>query len=311
MVLAFFVLVLVVGGAFFMFDLHPGKAGDVSHHFVVDDFGRKVSVAVKPKPSRIVSLAPSVTEILFALGLEDRVVGVTSFCDYPPEVLDRVRLGRLVVVGGFADPVIERIVALNPDLVLLHGSLQKKAVQVLEGRGLTVVALNPKNVSHMLQDIKLVGLVTGNVEEADRLVGDLQARIDVVLTKTRNLAYRPRVYYEVWYDPLMSAGRETWINELIEMAGGINIFSESKEPYPTVSSESVVQRSPEVIIVDVGYMGGHAVEKIKSRPGWSVVEAVRKDAIYEVDESLVLRPGPRIVKGLEKIAAILHPELFW
>lgn len=275
---------------------------------VEDDFGRVVVVEGCPK--RIVSLAPSNTEVLFALGLGERVVGVTKYCDYPPEVLRLVREGRITVVGGYADPSIERIVALKPDLVLAATTVQLKVVRLLEGKGLVVVALAPKSVEDILRDIRLVGKITCRVEEAEKLVEDMEARIKSVLEKVRHATYRPRVYYEIWHNPLMSAGPGTWIDELIRLAGGENIFSDAKVKYPEVSSEAVIRRNPEVIIVKVGYMGGVAKDEIGRRVGWSVIDAVKNDRIYEVDEDIVIRPGPRIVEGLEVLAKILHPELF-
>lgn len=275
---------------------------------IVDDFGRNVTVIKYPK--RIVSMTPANTEILFALGLEDRVVGVTKYCDYPPRVKELVEEGKVAVIGGFSDPNIERVVALDPDLVLAAHSLQLKAIEQLEEKGVTVVGLDPKSLKDVLNDILLVGKVTGKEAEAKALVESMEQRIENVVSKTKEAQYRPRVYYEVWHDPLMSAGPGTWINELIELAGGVNIFSDAKAPYPEVSSESIITRNPEIIIIKVGYMGGVAKEEIKRRPGWEAIDAVRNDRIYEVDENILIRPGPRIVEGLETLARIIHPELF-
>ena len=275
---------------------------------VVDDFGRNVTLSKLPQ--RIVSLSPGNTEILFALGLGSKVVGVTKFCDYPPQVPERVKKGQIAVVGGFSDPSIERIVALNPDLVLAGSSLQEEVVKDLEEKGITVIALNAKEVDQILADIRLVGKVFGKLREAENLTNEMRRIIDTVVSKTENLAYRPRVYYELWYEPLYSIGPGTWQSQLIEMAGGANIFVDAKEPYPIVSAEAVIELDPEIIVVPTGYMGGVKKEDFEKRPGWSAISAVKNGRIYEIDEDIVNRPGPRIVQGLEQLAKFIHPEIF-
>lgn len=288
---------------------HPVTVGPPAFPVtVVDDFGR--SVAVSKVPERIVSLAPSNTEILFALGLGPKVVGVTKFCDYPPEVPERVQKGDIAVIGGFADPSIERIVALDPDLVLASSSLQEEVVRDLGEKGITVIALNPKKVDQILANIRLVGEVTGKLEDAEKLTNEMQRAIDIVRDKIKDVTYRPRVYYEVWYEPVYTIGPETWQNQLIERAGGINIFADAKEAYPIVSSEAVIQRDPEIIIVPIGYMGGVKKEDFEKRPGWTAISAVKNNRIFEIDENIVNRPGPRIVQGLQQLARFIHPEIF-
>jgi len=275
---------------------------------VVDDFGRRVTISKVPE--RIISLSPSNTEILFALGLGPKVVGVTKFCDYPPEVPERVENGDIAVIGGFADPSIERILALDPDLVLASSSLQEGVVSDLEEKGITVIALNPKKVDQILASIRLVGEISGKLEDAEKLANEMQRAIDTVRDKIKSLTYRPRVYYEVWYEPLYTIGPGTWQNELIEMAGGINIFADAKEAYPIVSSEAVIERDPEVIIVTIGYMGGVKKEDFEKRPGWTAIAAVKNNRICEIDENIVIRSGPRIVQGLQQLARAIHPEIF-
>ncbi|MFQ5711624.1 MAG: ABC transporter substrate-binding protein, partial [Candidatus Geothermarchaeales archaeon] len=248
--------------------------------FALDDFGRNVTLVKIPE--KIVSTAPSNTEILFALGLGDEVVGVTKYCDYPPEVPERVEAGNLTVIGGYADPSIEKIVALNPDLVVAATNVQRKMIKTLEDKGFVVVALNPKNITQVILDISLIGRVTGKASVAESLANNMQQRISDIKNKMKDLTHRPRVYYEVWYDPLMTAGPGTWINELIEIAGGINIFGNANERYPQISSEAVIQLNPEIIIVNVGYHGGITKEDFEKRPGWSLIDAVKNDRIYEL-----------------------------
>jgi iron complex transport system substrate-binding protein len=275
---------------------------------VTDDFGRNVTISAPP--TRIVSTAPSNTEILFALGLGDRVVGVTKYCDWPPLVLERVRNGQLSVIGGYADPSLEGVVSLNPDLVLVATDLQFEFVSVLQNRGIVVVALNPKNMSGVIYDIGLVGTICGKATEANRLIENLQNRISYVDNRVAGGSTKPKVYYELWYDPLMSFGGNTVFDELVAKAGGQNIFHNTSMMYPTASSEIVIQKDPEIIVVAEGYMGGFLSSDFEKRSGWGMIKAVKEGKVYTIDENLIVRTGPRIIEGLENLASIIHPELF-
>ncbi|RLE51354.1 MAG: cobalamin-binding protein [Candidatus Methanomethylicota archaeon] len=276
---------------------------------ITDDLNRTIAIAEEPQ--RIVSLAPSNTEILFAIGAGDKVVGVTEYCDYPEEVVSRKSSGNLTVVGGFSDINVEVIISLDPDMVIAFGTLQVKAVEALEEQGIPVIVLNPCTVEDVLNDIKLVGKAVGMYKEAKHLVENLTQRIQVIQEKVAN-APKVKVYYELWYDPLMSAGPGTFISDLIFMAGGENIFSDAKTQYPIVSAEEVIARNPDVIVLPDSYMMYYSIsaEQVKSRPGWDAINAVKNNRIYFVDEDLLVRPGPRLIDGLEELAKIIHPELF-
>lgn len=276
---------------------------------LVDDFGRVVTVS--SEPTRIVSLAPSSTEILFALGLGDRVVGVTEYCDYPPEVVELKENGSIAVVGGYTTVDVEAVLQLQPDLVVASTSLQRDVVTTLEGYGLTVIALDPHDLSEMFADIILVGRATGKLVEAQQLVQQLESRVQAVVNKVKDLP-KLKVYYELWYNPLMSVGPGTFIDSLITMAGGENIFSDASTQYPMVSSEDVIARNPDVIIVPDSYMASYniTVDEIASRSGWSSISAVANGRIYFIDEDIIVRPGPRLVDGLEQLAHLIHPEAF-
>jgi iron complex transport system substrate-binding protein len=306
------VTLAVLGLSFGSFHgLVSANASDGFPISIVDDFGRNVTI--QRMPERIVSLSPSCTEILFAVGAGPNVVGVTSYCDYPPEVLVRVKDGTLKIVGGFSDPNIEIIVGLGADLIVASSDLQGDIVSSMESKGLTVVGLMPKTVDDIVEDVRLVGRIVGEYEPASRLAESMRDRIDVVLNKTERALSRPRVYYEVWYDPLMSVGQGTYINDLVAMAGGVNIFSASSSPYPVVNSETIIEANPEVIFVAKGYMGLAIEEtslKMKDRPGWKSIDAIKHDRIFEIEEDIVYRHGPRIVDGLETMAQVIHPELF-
>jgi len=270
---------------------------------VVDDVGR--SVSIEKIPQRIVSLAPSNTEILFALGLGDKVMGVTEHCNYPQGALDKEK------IGGFSTPDIEKIIALQPDLILASSIHAKELIPALEERGLTVFALAPKNLDGILEDIQMVGKITGKEAEASELVAQMENRIKVVTDITKNLQERPRVFYITWHDPLWSVGSGTTIQELIEKAGGVNIFQDIAG-HKTVNLELVIVRNPEIIIACTGH--GEAKNKpfgwAKEEPRLGVTEARKNNGVYQVDADLVSRTGPRIVDALEWFAYFVHPEIF-
>jgi len=269
---------------------------------IVDDAGRSIEIGIQPE--RMISLSPGNTEILFALGLGEKVVGVTNYCDYPEEAKEKPK------VGGFSTISIEKIVSLEPDLVLATGGVQRQIVDRLESIGIKTLVVSPETVEEIIKDIELIGRIANKNDEAEVLVENLRSRIEDVSTKIQQTTSRPKVYYEIWHNPLMSIGEGTWIDELIGLAGGRNIFSGSSDPYPMVNSELIIQRDPEIIIIKRGYMGGAAKEDILARPGWQEISAVRDGRIYEIDEDILIRPGPRIVDGLEILAIAIHPQLF-
>ncbi|MEW5762224.1 MAG: cobalamin-binding protein [Bacillota bacterium] len=272
---------------------------------VTDDIGRKVTLLSPPQ--RIVSLAPSNTEILFALGLEKHVVGVTDFCNYPPAARAKEK------VGGFADPSLEKIVALKPDLVLAAGINQKIADRLAK-LGIPVLVLAPHDVAGVLKNIELVGRATGRGEKAQEVVESLSTRINAVAARVARIATaaRPKVYYEVWYEPLCTAGPGTFIDDVIRLAGGINVAGDAPQQWPQYSLEVLLRKNPDVMLHSYGHGSGAAqtVEDIVKRPGWSRLNFVKNRRIYAVDADLITRPGPRLVDAVEAVARALHPELF-
>jgi len=272
---------------------------------VIDQLGR--TVALDKTPQRIVSLAPSNTEILFALWLSDRVVAVTDYCNYPPEAEAKQ------TIGGFSTPSIEEIVSLSTDLVLATSRHEAKIIPQLEDRGLNVLALNPETIDGVLEAIILTGMVAGVEERAAELVAGMRQRIESVTDKTDGLPLeqRPATCYVVWHDPLMTAGSGTLQDELIEKAGGLNIARELTD-YADISLEAVIAANPEVIIAGAGHGSGadQTFQFAKTEPRLRDTEARRHDRIYAVDVDLTSRPGPRIVEGLEEFAQFIHPELF-
>jgi iron complex transport system substrate-binding protein len=271
---------------------------------VTDQLGRVVKL--DKIPERIISLAPSNTKVLFALSLADKVVGVTDYCNYPPEALEKPS------IGGFSTPNIEEVVALSPDLILATSIHEKRIIPQLEERGMTVFALNPKTLDEVLESITLVGEITGQDEDASQLVAEMRSRIKAVTDKTDNLAeaQRPRVFYVTWHDPLMTAGSGTLHDELIVKAGGINVARDLID-YADISLEAVIQANPEVIIAGVGMGSGEDLpfEFAKTEPRLGNVDARINHRVYSLSIGL-FHPAPGIVDALEKLAEFIHPELF-
>lgn len=270
-----------------------------------DDLGREVQL--ESIPQRIVSLAPSNTEILFALGLEDKVVGVTEFCNYPEAAKAKPK------IGGFNTVDIERVVALEPELILAIDIHSKGVIPALEEIGLTVFALAPKTLDGVLAGITLVGEITGSSQEASRLVTGLEERIKTITAQTKELAEpeRPRTLYLTWHDPLWTAGPGTLMDDLICKAGGSNIVHDLTG-HKTIDLETVIHRNPQVIIVLSSH--GEAEDLpyyyVLNEPRLKATEAVMTGRVYQIDANIFGRPAPRMVDWLEQLAKIIHPELF-
>jgi iron complex transport system substrate-binding protein len=273
---------------------------------MTDQAGRVVRI--DKIPEKIISLAPSNTEILYALGLEDKLVGVTEYCNYPEAAKQKP------TVGGFSTVDIEKVIEIEPDLILAANIHKDEVIPSLERLGLTVLTLDPKTVGDVLAAIELAGKFTGRVEQATRLTMEMESRIKAVTDKTSSLpeVERPKVFYILWHDPLMTVTPKTRIHELITKAGGINIASDLADDYPTISLEAVLIANPQVIIAGSGHGSGQDVpfQFALTEPLLAEVEARLKDRIYEIDSDLTSRPGPRIINGLEKLAEFIHPELF-
>jgi len=272
---------------------------------VTDDLGRNVTISSEPQS--IVSLAPSNTEILFALELGDRVMAVSGYCNYPLEAQNKIK------IGGFSTVNIEKVVSLRPDLVIATGGVQEAVVEELERLGLTVIALEAKSIENVLENIRLVGKAAGEPEAARELTTKLEQRTKAVTDKAKDLpdSQRPRVFYEIQYEPLMTAGPGTFIDDLIHLAGGVNIASDAAAKYPVYNLETLIERNPEVIIISVGHGSiAASVEVVKSRKRWQIIDAIKNNRVYGINADLVSRPGPRIVDGIEEMARFIHPDLF-
>ena len=269
----------------------PARDPSPEARTVVDELGR--SVKVKALPSRIISLAPSVTETLFALGLGDRIAGVTSYCDYPPETASKER------VGDTQRPSIEKIIALKPDLVIIVTASQlEQFVTRLDELGIPVYVSNPSTVEGVLESVERLGELTGTGERARELSSSLRARIEAVRARV-SAEPRPRVLLILGNEPLITVGGTNFINDLIERAGGRSISADENNDYPQYSLESAVAKQPEVIFLQSGEPD--LPERLKQTP------AARGGRVYQLDSDLLLRPGPRIVDGLEQMASKIHP----
>lgn len=262
---------------------------------VTDALGR--TVMLDAPPQRIISVAPSVTEILFALGLDRRIVGVSAADDYPPEkVQTKTKVGSVVLD-------VERILRLRPDLILGVASLQRGQLERLIAMKQPVIAVDAGTLPDVYEQIALIGGLTGRVEVAGRLVAEMRRRERAVERAVAGRKAR-RVYVEIWGEPLMTAGEGTFITDLVIRAGGLNVFA-GVHGWPQVSEEAVVRRNPEVIVVT--YPQG---TRVLTRRGWQQVTAVKTRRVGVVSSSLVSRPGPRLVAGLERLARVIHPEAF-
>lgn len=272
-----------------------------------DDLGREVKIAQQPK--RIVSLAPSITEILFAVGAGPQVVGVTKYCNYPPDAAQ----GR-EIVGGFSAKSlsVEKIIGLKPDLVFAAGATHKPVSEALEAAGVPVFNFEPKDLAGVYANILAAGALTDNWARAEKVVADMKTHVEKVSATVAGIPQdqRVKVFYEVWDEPLMTAGPATFIGQLIELAAGVNIFADVKEQYPTVSSEAVVARKPDVILGPSSHGEGLTAAKIGARPGWSELAAVKAGRIVIIDGDIISRPGPRLADALEAVARGLYPERF-
>ncbi|MDI6831553.1 MAG: cobalamin-binding protein [Actinomycetota bacterium] len=279
------------------------KGEERSPGVFTDDLGREVTL--EEAPSRIVSVSPACTEILFALGLGDKVVGVTEYCDYPEEALEKEK------IGTFTTPSLEAIVALNPDLVLATGGVQAEVLGRMEELGLTVYAVNPTTFDETLATILEMGEITGTTRRAEEIVTDMNQRAVEVARRVNEMEARgkarPRAFFEIYYENnVWTVGKGSIISNLIRLAGGENIGDMESGDYYEFSVEALMSQNPQVYLVGSGSM--FEPGDITSRPGWDRMDAVRDGRVYVIEENLLYRTGPRLIDGLEAIHAALYPE---
>ncbi|MDK2795175.1 MAG: cobalamin transport system substrate-binding protein [Archaeoglobaceae archaeon] len=281
-------------------EIEEQKKSENSFNLSVDDTGYEITAG---NPKRIVSLSPSNTEILFAIGAGDRVVGVTDYCDYPPEVIEKVRKGEIQRVGGYSTVNIERVLALKPDLVLASYGNGLATIETLR-KFTNVLAFDPKDIRGVERTILAIGKAVGNYENAEKLVEQMEERISKIKAKERS---GKKVVHIIWNDPIWVSGKETFIDEAISIAGGVNAFNFSG--WRTVSVEDLIRANPDVIIVSSGSgMGGGkdvVYEWVISDSRLKSVNAVKNGKVFVIDADIISRPGPRIVDAVEQVYAFL------
>lgn len=271
---------------------------------LTDDLGHPIRL--ERPAQRLVSLWPSATEMVCALGLEDRLVGVTSWCNYPPTVK------RKTIIGDPNTPKIEKIVELQPDLVLAPFGTPQEVLQQMERLALPVFGMDPQTLPEVFAVMRQIGRLTGTEKEAESIVKALEKRSAAVEEKVRKLppTQRPRVYLEMYASAseICTFGPHNYADDLVQRAGGRNVFDDAETPYPQISAEQVLERNPDVLII-AHHQAAEA--DLKARPGWSSLTAVKKNRIFRYgNPDEFLRPGPRLVNVLEWLARVLHPELF-
>jgi iron complex transport system substrate-binding protein len=316
-VIATVVIIAVIAAAAFVYVYYSGQTAAQLEtlHNLVDDTG--YITRLDAIPEKIISMAPSTTEIAFALGLDEKVVAISNYCDYPYDFSAWIEAGNISSIGDFTDPNMEVMASLDPDLILATGGVQGPTIGTMRDLGYKVLVLNPSNINGVMDNIELVGNATGKTAEAAALIEDITGRINSVVDKVANAESTPTVYYEVWYDPtsLWTAGSKAWQNELIEKAGGVNVFADQDLEYFQSSAEAVIERNPDIILLPAQGMGygepfWGSIDDVKARPGWDTTNAVQNDGLVEVDSNTIARAGPRVADIIEDLAEAFHPELF-
>ncbi len=280
-------------------------AGDVS-----DSLGRTITFDTIPE--RIVSVAPSSTEILYALGLGDRVVGVSNVCDYPVEVTTKYSKDDGTMVGDAFGMNLEAMIALEPDFVLGFGYNQLDWVLKLESQGIPVVILAPNNIDDLLTDIELIGKITGVEETAKELTADMRTELDDITTKVKvktAAGVRPTILFETGYwNGIWTTGAGSFVSNLINLAGGTDIGISVSSGNPLISMEYITEQDPDMIIL--GDSPWETKETVIARGGaWLQLTAVDQEKIYDLDADLVSRNGPRVIDGIKALVNIIHPDI--
>lgn len=269
---------------------------------VTDSTGKEFTFDAAPK--RIVSLAPSETEVLFALGLDEQVAGVSDLDDYPEAVKDKPRM------GGFQVNV-EAIVAAQPDLILAASLIDEATVKSLTDMGLQVFQSNPKTIDAVMEHIQTIGEITNHQAEADEVVGKMKQEVQTVTDAVGSLSedQKKKVYIE--FSPGWTVGKGEFMDEMITLSGGINVASEV-EGWSEINEEQIIQANPDVILYAKSVIDENnktLADIIKGRSGWDQISAVKENRIIAMDDNLLSRTGPRVTQGLIEVAKAIHPDL--
>jgi iron complex transport system substrate-binding protein len=268
---------------------------------VTDEIGRKVKISRSPK--RIISLAPSITEILFALHLHEEIIGVTDYCDFPAAASKKPR------IGGFINPSIEKIVSLKPDLIVgTRDGNSTEIIHRLSDLGFSVYLINPKSLHEVMKAIRHIGAIAGREEESREIIRNMILKKEDIATRIKSLP-KPKVFFQVGYVPIITVGKGTLADDLIRLVGGRSISENESVNYPLYNIETILSKAPEIIIMSSMDSKRDYLNLYKNWQKWKDLPAVKMNAIYVVDSNLVDRPTPRIVEGLEALAKIIHPEI--
>ena len=269
---------------------------------VTDLVGRKLTLVKEPE--RIVAMAPSITEIVFALEQQHRLKGVSRFSDFPPEAKQFPRVGSYVHLD------VERIVALRPDLCIgIRDGNPIAVVRQLEALNIPFFGVDPKNLASVMKSVLAIGDILNAKAKAQTIVADMQRRIDAVTQQTRQVDRKPGVFVQIGISPIVSVGNGTFINELITLAGGENLAA-GTNPYPRFSREQVISLAPEVMVIS-SMARATVFEQVKAQwMQWPAIPAVRNQAVHIAPSNIFDRPTPRLVIGLEQMARYIHPQLF-
>jgi len=287
---------------FLLFCFFSGLPSHAASLKVEDEVGREV--AFRFPPGRIISLAPNITEILFDLGLDEEIVGVSIHCNYPEKAKTKVRVGSYISVD------FERIVFLKPDLIIATGAGNtREMVERLEKLGFPTYVIFPKNLSDILKSILHLGRVVNREKEASRVVQEMNQRSQRVVERAKGLP-RPRVFLQIGEAPVVTVGKGSFADDILQLAGGENIASTEKEMYPRFGIEEVLKRAPEIILISSMNPKGDYEKVLQEWSRWKMIPAVKNGRIHLINSDLIDRPSPRIIEGLEEIARLLHPELF-
>lgn len=264
-------------------------------------------ITIEKKPEKIISLIPSNTEILYALGAGDEVVGVSENDNYPEDVKDKEQVAGLELN-------IEKIISLKPDLVLAHGSagdMWESGLKQLEDSGITVLVVhNAESFDEVYNTIDFIAKATGHTEEASDTINDMKAKLDEIEKKAADIKEEDQksVFVEISPAPeIYAAGKNTFMDEMLKTINAKNSVQE--EGWPMINEEAIIKMNPEVIIVNYNYVD-NAVDQVLDREGWQDVAAIKGKQVYTVDENLVSRSGPRIVEGVEELAKAVYPDVF-
>ena len=273
-----------------------------SHLRLRDEVGREVLLPFPPK--RIVSLAPNVTEILFTLGLDQEIVGVPTHSNFPEKAKIKPRIGSYISVD------FERIISLKPDLVIGTGAGNtREMVGRLQELGFPTYVIFPKNFNGILLSIEHIGRIVDRETEATKVVREIERRKEKVTELTRGTP-RPRVFLQIDEAPIVTAGKGSFADDLIRLAGGENVAGDAKKMYPRFGMEEIIRRSPEVILISTHDPKADYQKVLHKWSRWETIPAVKNGRIYLVHSDLIDRPSPRIIDGLEEMAKLLHPERF-